>query len=47
MNDMMNSPGHRANIMEGRFTGMAVGVYQENGVLYWVQIFIREDESEM
>lgn len=35
MNDWMNSPGHRANIMNGNYTKIGVAYY--NGV--WVQMF--------
>lgn len=41
MNGWMNSSGHRANILSSNFTGVAVGYYEQNGVKYWVQIFIR------
>ncbi len=40
MNAWMNSEGHRANILNGDFTQIGVGVYQENGVYYWSQFFI-------
>lgn len=40
MEGWMNSPGHRANILENEFTGMAVGIAQKNGVVYWAQLFI-------
>ncbi|MFD2611779.1 CAP domain-containing protein [Paenibacillus gansuensis] len=36
MNDWMNSPGHRANILNGSFTKIGVGYYQGE----WVQEFI-------
>ena len=41
MNAWMNSPGHRANILNRSFTGIGVG-YQQNsrGVGYWTQLFI-------
>lgn len=36
----MNSPGHRANIMNGRYVHMGVGLARaNNGVLYWTQVF--------
>jgi uncharacterized protein YkwD len=36
----MNSPGHRANILNPNFTEIGVGVAQgSNGALYWTQIF--------
>ena len=36
MEDWMNSPGHRANILDPEFTRLAVGI---NGT-YWVQLFL-------
>ena len=36
----MNSPGHRANIMNANFTKIGVGYYQNSrGVNYWSQLF--------
>lgn len=36
----MNSPGHRANILESMFKKIGVGLYQtENGTNYWTQMF--------
>lgn len=35
----MNSPGHRANIMNANFGKVGIGVYQKNGVVYWSQEF--------
>lgn len=35
----MNSPGHRANILNGDFEGIGIGVSEKDGTLYWVQIF--------
>ena len=36
----MNSPGHRANIMNSGFTRIGVGYYQNSaGVNYWTQLF--------
>ena len=40
MNAWMNSPGHRANILNGSFKQMGVGVYQAKGTYYWTQEFI-------
>ncbi len=37
----MNSPGHRANILNERFEEIGVGVVEANGYFYWVQLFIR------
>lgn len=40
MNGWMNSPGHRANIMEARYTRLGVGyTVDKNGTPYWVQMF--------
>ena len=35
MTGWMNSSGHRANILKREYTGMAVGVVEKGGVLYW------------
>lgn len=41
MNSWMNSPGHRANILNSNFTEIGVGVANDkNGTPYWVQMFI-------
>lgn len=40
MNGWMNSPGHRANILNAKFTKIGVGYYVgANGRKYWTQIF--------
>lgn len=40
VNAWMNSPGHRANIMNKNFTGIGVGYVQNaSGTPYWVQLF--------
>lgn len=40
MKGWMNSPGHRANIMNKNYTKIGVGYYQNsNGVNYWTQLF--------
>lgn len=39
VNAWMNSAGHRANIMNARFTTIGVGYYQHNGINYWSQLF--------
>ncbi len=41
MNGWMNSSGHKANILSQKFTGIGVSMYEQNGVKYWVQLFIR------
>lgn len=35
----MNSPGHRANILNSGFGKIGIGVYQAGGVIYWTQLF--------
>lgn len=41
MKGWMNSAGHRANILNERFTTIGVGYHQNNkGVNYWSQLFI-------
>lgn len=37
----MNSPGHRANILNSNFNQIGVGVVQSGGYYYWTQLFIR------
>ena len=39
MNDWLNSPGHRANIMNSHVTKIGVGYIDVDGRIYWVQIF--------
>ncbi len=41
MSEWMNSPGHRANILDSRFTKLGVGYYESGGVKYWTQLFTR------
>ena len=40
MNAWMNSSGHRANILNEKYTSIGVGCYEQNGILYWTQLFI-------
>lgn len=41
MQGWMNSPGHRANIMNPNFTSIGVGYYRSAaGTNYWTQLFI-------
>lgn len=40
VNAWMNSPGHRANIMNGSFTTIGVGCYKSGNTYYWSQFFI-------
>lgn len=35
----MNSPGHKANIMEPRFTHISIVCFEYEGHFYWVQLF--------
>lgn len=40
MEGWMNSEGHRANILNGKYKNIGVGYHQdERGVNYWVQLF--------
>ena len=39
VNAWMNSPGHRANIMNGNFTTIGVGCYKSGNTYYWSQFF--------
>ena len=42
MEGLMNSSGHRANILNSSYTSIGVGHYQNaSGVNYWTQLFIR------
>ncbi len=42
MSAWMNSPGHRANIMNSNYEQIGVGyVTDSNGTTYWVQEFIK------
>ena len=42
MNTWMNSAGHRQNILNSSYSKIGVGVTEENGRLYWVQLFVGE-----
>ena len=39
MQGWMNSAGHRANILNSKFTKIGVGHYQINATNYWTQLF--------
>jgi len=39
MKGLMNSPGHKANILHDKFTSVGIGVFEHNGSRYWVQTF--------
>ena len=42
---LMNSPGHRANILEPRFTSVGVGLYRDSQNRFWVtEMFLRDIE---
>ena len=42
---LMNSPGHRANILERRFTKVGVGLYRDSQGRFWVtEMFLRDME---
>lgn len=43
MNQWMNSPGHRSNILSSAYKSIGVGCYQQNGIWYWVQLFGRQE----
>ena len=40
MQAWMNSSGHRANILNARYTSIGIGYYVVNGTPYWTQLFI-------
>lgn len=40
MKAWMNSSGHRANILNDKYTSIGVGCYEQNGTLYWTQLFL-------
>ena len=40
MKAWMNSSGHRSNILNAKYTSIGVGCYEQNGTLYWTQLFI-------
>lgn len=39
MEGWMNSPGHKANILNANFTKIGVGYFKTNGRAYWTQMF--------
>jgi len=39
MEGWMNSSGHRANILGGRYTEIGIGVHEQGGRYYWAQLF--------
>ncbi len=36
----MNSPGHKANILNKNYTHLGTGSVKDNGTMYWAQLFI-------
>ena len=43
MKDWMNSPGHRANILNAKYTQIGIGyVLNDSGIPYWTQLFFYE-----
>lgn len=40
MTSWMNSSGHKKNILKSGFEEIGVGCYVNNGVCYWVQLFV-------
>jgi len=36
----MDSPGHKANILSANYNKIGVGVYNHNGTLLWIQLFV-------
>ena len=46
MDSWMNSPGHRANILDPNAKAIAIGCYVgEDGGVYWVQNFTNNAED--
>ena len=43
MDGWMNSPGHRENILKEDYDSVGIACYNYNGVLYWVQFFMKEN----
>ena len=46
MEYLMNSEGHKKNILTREFTQIGVGCYETAGVYYWVQLFGIGDETK-
>jgi hypothetical protein len=40
MTSWMNSPGHRANILDEEFGAIGIGCFSHEGQLFWVQMFL-------
>lgn len=44
----MNSAGHKRQIVNPNYNSMGIGVFQKDGVTYWVQLFSKENiENEV
>jgi uncharacterized protein YkwD len=41
MSSWMNSKGHRSNILSSGYTMMGAGVFEADGTVFWVQIFVK------
>lgn len=39
MNQWMNSPGHKSNILSENYTSIGIGCFSQGGVCFWVQVF--------
>lgn len=39
MNQWMNSPGHRSNILSSGFSTIGIGCFTQGGITFWVQAF--------
>ncbi|MEN8149553.1 MAG: CAP domain-containing protein [Planctomycetota bacterium] len=40
MDGWMNSPGHRANILNGNYTHLGIGVHDNGLTIWWTQVFL-------
>ena len=46
INSWMNSPGHRANILQSTYSTIGIGCFEIDGMLFWVQCFGSSTDSE-
>ncbi|MCI9063063.1 MAG: hypothetical protein HFJ17_00405 [Clostridia bacterium] len=46
MNQWMNSPGHKANILTKDYKSIGIGCFKNGSVYYWVQCFGIDDASK-
>lgn len=44
MNEWLNSPSHRANILSPNYENMGVGIYEKGDEKYWVQFFYSSEK---